>query len=491
MLDVTQANSDSESIVTEEVSQKSVRVRFGRHQNLLAGCIGVAAVIVLVMTFLKPPDGSDAASNNAASEKVIAPQPPTVAVSRPPAVSLVSLAVPATAEQLQQEAERVANELRSRFPNLAEALHVTAMMHSQFGRTAEAERLWRKCIELSPKYEGYYVNLAAVAMDRGNSESAVETLQQAIDAGCSSPDVFHHLAVALTNLGKCEEAITAIQKALATEPQFTSGWLVLGQAQLKLDQAAGAEASLRKAMSLGAQSAEIYFALGTACVRQNKLEEAAAFRKQFTELQATQPLAAQQRFQILSAADARRTTVAILSEAATVHSWQGDSLEAERLFLRAIALDPSGVASCRALATLYHAAEMHPEERVVRRRLVEIEPHNFDNYVNLAKVSAQLGEPEAAEATLKLAIAMRPEAAIVYATLAQFYLQTGKAKQARWYAQEAVRREPSAEGYRFLASTCRSLGDTADAEAALNMARKLEPSNPRLEQTTPLRPLRE
>ena len=125
---------------------------------------------------------------------------------------------------------------------------------------------------------------------------------------------------------------------------------------------------------------------------------------------------------------------------------------------------------------------MSAEERVVRRRLVEIEPQRFERYLSLAKVSAQLGEPEAAEATLKMAIAIKPEAAIGFATLAEFYVEGGKAKQARWYAQEAVRRQPSAEGYELLASTCRLLGDHEGAKTALALARKLEIVKPRPKQ---------
>ncbi len=177
-----------------------------------------------------------------------------------------------------------------------------------------------------------------------------------------------------------------------------------------------------------------------------------------------------------------------LSEAAAVHSRQGNSLESERLLLRAIALDPTNATPCQALAGLYHEAGMLPEERVVRRRLVEIEPYHFDRYVTLAKVCMELGEPESAEATLKLAVAARPEAAEGYATLAQFYLQQSKARKARWFAQEAIRREPTAEGYLFLASTCRVLGDNADAEAALAKARQLAPAGSPLPQTTPQDP---
>ena len=208
-------------------------------------------------------------------------------------------------------------------------------------------------------------------------------------------------------------------------------------------------------------------------------EEAAKFREQFAELKASQPLDPQQRYQVLSTAEARRAAVTTLCEAATVHSWQKDFLEAERLLLRALALDPTHADSCRALAALYRGAKMLAEERVVWQRLVEIEPHNFNHYLRLAKVCDQLGDAASAEATLKLAMAIWPEAADAYAMLAQFYLQAGKAPQARWYAQEAVRREPSAEGYRFVASTCRLLGDTAAAEAALAKARELGPGSPK------------
>ena len=131
-----------------------------------------------------------------------------------------------------------------------------------------------------------------------------------------------------------------IQKALADAPQSPACWLVLGETQLKLGKAAEAEASLRKAIDLGSRSPTAYFALGNACARQGKDEEAAKFRKRFTELKASQPLDPQQRYQVLSTAEAHRTAVTTLCEAATVHSWQGDFLEAERLLLAPLRSTP-------------------------------------------------------------------------------------------------------------------------------------------------------
>ena len=354
-----------------------------------------------------------------------------------------------------------------------------------FGKRRRPRALWRRCLELDPNNVGYAVNLAAIAMDRGSAESALQTLQQAIDRGFSSPDLFYHQAIALTQVGKCAEAEAAIQKSLAVEPQSASCWLVLGQAQLKEGKLAEAEASLRKAIELGSKIASAYFALGNACARQGKQEEAAKYRELFQQLSASEPMESQERYKILSTAEARRIAVVTLCEAAAVHSWGEDFLEAERLFLRALALDPANADTCRALAAVYRSARKAAEERVVQRRLVDLEPRRFMNYVDLAKISAELGDPESAEAMLKLAVAVRPEAAEGYATLAQFHLQAGRANYARWYAQEAVRREPSADGYLFLASTCRLLGDVADADAAVATARKLDPNHPQFVRPKP------
>jgi tetratricopeptide (TPR) repeat protein len=464
------------------------RARRGFFWGCLAGCI-VSAIIIVATTYFSrllpaPVPTSESAAQDSASlppEEAIAPLDRVASIAGPQpaprqaAIMLASMAVPATTEQLQLEAEGVANQLRTQYPDLAEALHVVAIFHAQMRHSGEAEKIWSKCIELAPDHVEYYVNLAAIAMERGNSELAVETLQQALEAHCSSPDVYHHLAVSLTKLGRCEEAEQVIQEGLAAYPQFPSAWLVLGQAQLKLGKAAEAEASLRKAVQQGSRSPPAYFALGNACARQGKREEAAEFRKVFAKLKESRPLDVQQRFQILSSAEARRTAVAVLGEAAMVHIWQENSLEAERLFLRAIALEPTSVSSCQALADLYKKAGMAVEEQVVRRRLIQIEPFNLVNYLNLATICAQLGQSESAEAALKLAIAISPDAIDAYTTLAQFYIQSGKAGHARWYAQEAVRRDPTAERYMLLGATCRLLGDDAEAQVAFAKAKQMQP----------------
>jgi tetratricopeptide (TPR) repeat protein len=464
----------SDASPAERPRRDGLLERLNRFGGLLAAGIALAAVVILVVAVLNPPPAPEPMQPEPPVQPAPA-APPRPAV-RQPAIALPTSPLAAGAEPLQDEARRTAADLQSRYPQLPEALHVAAMMHAQLRETEEAEQLWRRCVALAPKDERYAVNLATVAMERGDSELAVQTLQRLKDSGSKSHDVLHHLGIALNNLGRCEEAEKVLQEALELDPASAAFWLVLGQTQLKLNKAAESEASLLKAIDLGLESASIYFALANACARQGKDAEAKKHRERYAKLSASQPLEAQERFRVLSTAEARQTAVTILTEAAAVHASRQDTLEAERLLLRALALNPASSAACRALATLYQHAGMYPEERLVRRRLVEAEPHLLEHYINLAQVSVQLEEPESAEAVLKLAVAMTPDAAEPYTTLAQFYLEVGKTRQARWFAQEAVRRRPTADNYVLLASTCRLLGDDATAQAAYAKARELDPN---------------
>ncbi len=98
-------------------------------------------------------------------------------------VLLPTSAAPATKEDLEAEAEFVVNRLAAFLPGEARALHVKAMLFAQLHRTQEALQLWTECIQLDAAIEPYYVILAAIAIDRGEIDLAIDTLQSAKAAG--------------------------------------------------------------------------------------------------------------------------------------------------------------------------------------------------------------------------------------------------------------------------------------------------------------------
>lgn len=388
-------------------------------------------------------------------------------------VRLLETQIELPLEAMREEAEQVTKRLEKQLPDKPESLHVAALFYAQTRQTAEAEKRWKRCIELVPKVEMYYINLAALLMERGENEEAVQTLKQALDAGFTSLPLMHHWGLALSNAGRFEEAIPVIEKSLKEDPVNGSEWLLLGKAQLETGAVQDAEKSLHKAIDLGSNSPGAYFALGSACARLGKREEAKEYLQKYQETRPDKSHSTQERLQGLNVNEMRQTALLVFSEAASVYLRGEQTLDAERLLLRALAYDPKMLGAAQTLARLYFDKKMLPEERTVRERILEIDPYNFGNYVDCAKVYAQLEDMAAAEAVLKQAMTQRPEAVEPYATLAEFHWQAHALPEARWFAEQAVELQPRAEGYRLLAAICEAQKDPQGYKQAMERAEQL------------------
>ncbi len=416
-----------------------------------------------------------AAEKKAVESKSVASQPnPAPIAPSVPSIRLVREPVEISADDLQAELEQAVSDLRNQFPKLPDALHVAAMMKAQTRQYSEAKELWQECIRLAPKQEIYCVNLASIAMEIGDNQLAIRALDEGEAQGFESFDFRHHRAIALAKLGRYEESIATIQKAMLKSQNDSSNWILLGQAQLELGKPAEAEASFRKALELGAASPSVFVGLGNACARQGNRLEAAKHLKTYTELMNRDKLSGQERYQVLSEKEIRKTATTVFTEAATVYFRQKDNLQTERLLMRCVALAPKDMSGLRALADLYFKTKMLAEERVVRERILELGQPQFRDLVDLAKICSQLQDNKSAEAALKMAMTLNPSAIEPYATLSQFHLQAGDLSKARWYAQQSIERQPTAEGFRFLASICQKQKDEIGASQALKLAQQLE-----------------
>ncbi len=425
-------------------------------------------------------DGQSTLRSELAQSRTIPPSPaplvesPKLQPKPNPALRLVREPIEINSELLQAEMERVVLDLQNRFPKLPDALHVAAMMKAQTRQYSEARKLWEECTRLAPKQEIYCVNLASTAMEIGDNEFAIVALNRGAALGFDSFDFLHHMAIALSKLGRYDEALTAIQKSMLKSKNDSSNWILLGQVQLEQGKPSEAETSFRRAMELGAATPSVYVGLGNACARQGKRDEATKNLKIYSELMSRDKLSGQVRYQVLSEKEIRRTASTVFTEAATVYFRQKDNMQTERLLMRCVALAPKDMSGLRALADLYFKTKMLAEERVVRERILDLGSLDFRDCVDLAKVCAQLQDSSSAEASLKLAMTLNPSAIEPYATLAQFHLQSGELDKARWFAQQAIEMQPTAEGFRFLATICQKQNDELGASQALKFAQQLE-----------------
>ena len=397
-------------------------------------------------------------------------QLPTAALAT---IRLPNSPVTASKDALEAEAEREAKQLIELLPDNANALHVLAMLYAQLHKTAEAEELWVKCVKLDPKSEPYYINLAAIAIDRGDNQLAVDTLRKAIDKGIDSPDINHHLGVALNSLGESTEAAEVAKKTLAGSPNSGAHWFILGQAQQQLGQFAEAEQSLRRAVELGGNSKALYFALFNACMRLGKKDEAIDFKARYDAIKEVK-LDVEERYQILSEAEARRVCVSILAEAVALYRAMGDELTAEHLLLRILALDDQNLAACEELVTTYSKRQELANEILIRQRIIELNSTDLLNYLLLAKAQVQAGQPQAAEAQIKLAISLAPQMVTGYAAMADFLLEQQQPSKAQWYVEQAIRLKPTRQGFELLAKTLSAQGKADESRAALDMAKQAD-----------------
>lgn len=393
------------------------------------------------------------------------PKSPVAVKSLDASVSIPTFQINVDKADVEAEAFRVAEQLLTRRPNDAQALHVAAVCNSQFHKTTEAQRLWLKCIELSPKTETYYLNVAANALFRGDTELALATLEKAEASGIQSADIAHHMGLALTRLGEDERAVEVLKRTLQKDSNLAAHWMLLGQSELKLGRLPAAKESLNKAVELGAKSRALYLALLNTSVRLGEKDEAARYRVIIESMGDKPTDDGREQFRTISDREAKRVLITVLGEACVVYRDAGLIEDAEHTALRLLAHDPDSYGTCLFLAELYQSRQLPAEELVARQRMLEINPSDIVNQLQVARILADTGHPQRCEAAIKLVIAIAPQQALGYAAMAEFLVSQGLPQRAQWYAEQALVRERSPAGFKLLAAILRAQGKETEAQS--------------------------
>jgi len=392
---------------------------------------------------------------------------------RKPRVRLARVPLEVSSDSLEFELQQTATLLKVQYPQSAEAIHVVALFKAQTRKFAEARDLWLESSRLDPNKESYLVNLATLAMEQGDYQLAVDTLSSAKANGRRTTDLEYHLAIALSKLGRHDEVVAIANKMIEKNPKASSFYGLLGQSFLETSNNEEAEANFRKALDLGEASPSVLIGLGNACMRLGKRDEAAVFFAKYAETK-KDTLTGHERYKMLTEKDIKKTALVVFSEAALVHFRNKDLLQAEHLLSRCIAISPDSVSSLLALADYYNKTKMPAEELAVRERIMELSPTMFNQYLSIAKIQSNMGDRESAEATLKLVATLDPLSGDSFSILSQFQMESGNRESARWYAQRSLERQPSAEGFRFLAAICKTLNDRDGEADATKCAQQLE-----------------
>lgn len=146
--------------------------------------------------------------------------------------ALLGLARLYTSSQRESEAEALVHLAITRYPKERSFQDALGTLLYQRAAFSEAERVFRRSIELKPDGVQAYVNLSAALQQQNRAEEALQVLQRGMRLGAHG-QLYSNLGSVLFALGRYEEAVVAFEQALSTakgSPNDYLKWANLGDA---------------------------------------------------------------------------------------------------------------------------------------------------------------------------------------------------------------------------------------------------------------------
>ena len=174
------------------------------------------------------------------------------------------------------EAERIYRRIVQVDPGQPVALHLLGVVAHQMGNSENSIELILKALAIKPDYADAHSNLAIVFKDKGRLNEAAASHRAALAITPDAADVHNNLGAVLHDLGKLDEAVASFRAALAITPDYAAAHNNLGNAFRGLGRMDEAAASYQAALAISPQSADMHNNLGLAFHGQGRLDEAAA-----------------------------------------------------------------------------------------------------------------------------------------------------------------------------------------------------------------------
>lgn len=405
------------------------------------------------------------------------PATPAVEPPAPPADE----SLPQSTPELIAEVRAVVEELVQWGPDNLDCLEMKARFLDWLGKSEEAEQIWRQCLEREPRYVHAYVGLASVAAKRGRHAEAIEFARQAVAADPYSFRARDILAESLINENRPQEAVDALVDFLKLDPR-AHGFFLLGRAYTLLEDLPRARAAYEDALRVYPDYAEACYALARVCLRLGDRTASQEHLARYqTLMKRRDPHEQGMEMGRDDFKEMKINAAIIYTDSGRIYLARGLPRIAERLWLRAAALDPAGVPARELAAGLMMEEGRWAEALRLFDELLRVDPSNPRWMLAQAQAYALAKRPEDAKTALAEACRRWPERSEVHAARARFLAALGEdLDQAVRSAQFLVERHPTGLNYALLAWTKFRQGDASGADEALRKALELEPDNPEI-----------
>lgn len=276
------------------------------------------------------------------------------------AVQIPAAAAEATTDQLIAEVQTLADRLAAALPDQADALTISAEAAFRFGQAGPAIQRWERAIQLCPASGQAWLGLAEHAWEQGNFQEAADRMRQlaTLNPALAKGKIFI-LADSLMNLGAANETVLLLQAAGQSAPLPPWAQLMLGQAYLQSQDYQQAVRHYEALLANQPDLSNAHYGLAQALMRLGRPQEAQQHREAYVrwkekDLEAFDLMTkVGRREEKIDPAEVRGLVTGFYIAAGRVYLAQEHRAEAERHWLRALALDPSRPEPRQFLEQLY------------------------------------------------------------------------------------------------------------------------------------------
>lgn len=321
------------------------------------------------------------------------------------------------------EAERAYRKALEINPAFADAWNSLGNYLIRVSRNTEAEEALRQAVKHRPNFAPSWVTLGDVALQRGDKPGAKEAYEKATMADPKNAGGWFGLGLARRELGDYANAVTAMEKAVRLVPPKSAGWAFLGEMQFRTGQRDAAFKSFQEAEKLESKN------------------EAA------------------------------------LGGLSMYYGMSGDPGKSLDYALRALAVNSASAhhwnSKGYALLKLHRYAEAIPALETATR----LQPDLTAAWVNLGEAYLRAKQLGKAISTLEQALKLAPKAVDAQFFLSQAYAGSGQNDKAKEQLSLLVRQTPNfAQAWGLMTAVSLSQGNQPDALEAYTKLKLINPT---------------
>lgn len=325
------------------------------------------------------------------------------------------------------------------------------------GRFAEAERAYRKSIEIDPKLADAWNSLGLYLIRVGRNTEAEEALRQAVKYRPNLATSWVSLGNIILQRGDQTAASEAFEKATVAEPKNPGGWFGIGMVRGQLHDYAGAVPPLEQAIKLDPSKSAAWAYLGEMQFRSGQREAALKSLQQAEKL------------------DAKNENA--LTGLAMYYGMTGNPAKALDYALQALSISPASAHHWNSKGYTLMQLRRYPEAIPALETATRLQPDLVAAWINLGEAylrSKQLGK---AIPALEHALKSVPLARDAQIFLAQAYAASGQTAKAKAQLKTLLGQAPDfAPAWGMMTLANLSLGDQIDALEAYNKLKSINPA---------------